>query len=164
MSGGKILLLASLQQTCNEYFYLNINKSKLAFLLLTFESSQLENRRTSPCFLSFPCSPCHPCSPNLLHVLQSGIAGFNEFCSPAIIIIILDNQLNTRVMDRLDGGGGEWKETYMYFSSPIWNYFSLISSIIIIILDNQLNKRVMDRLDRHGGGEWKETNPSARSL
>ena len=37
------------------------------------------------CFPSFPCSPCspcYPCSPNLLHVLQSGIKGFNEFCSP----------------------------------------------------------------------------------
>ena len=33
VSGGKKLLLASLQQTCNEYLYLNINKSKLAFLL-----------------------------------------------------------------------------------------------------------------------------------
>ena len=54
-------------------------------LLVTFESSQFENRRTSPCFPSFPCStcsPCYPCSPNLLHVLQSGFAGFNEFCSP----------------------------------------------------------------------------------
>ena len=33
VSGGKRLFLASLQQTCNEYLYLNINKSKLAFLL-----------------------------------------------------------------------------------------------------------------------------------
>ena len=33
MSGGKRLFLASLQPTCNEYLYLNINKSKLAFLL-----------------------------------------------------------------------------------------------------------------------------------
>ena len=35
-----------------------------------------------PTFPLFPCSPCYPCSPNLIHVLQSGIAGFNEFCSP----------------------------------------------------------------------------------
>ena len=33
VSVGKRLFLASLQQTCNEYLYLNINKSKLAFLL-----------------------------------------------------------------------------------------------------------------------------------
>ena len=33
VSGGKKLFLASLQQTCYEYLYLNINKSKLAFLL-----------------------------------------------------------------------------------------------------------------------------------
>ena len=33
VSGGKRLSLASLQQTCNEYIYLKINKSKLAFLL-----------------------------------------------------------------------------------------------------------------------------------
>ena len=33
VSGGKRLFLASLQQTCNEYLYLNINKRKLAFLL-----------------------------------------------------------------------------------------------------------------------------------
>ena len=54
-------------------------------LLVIFESSQLENRRTSPCFPSFPCSqcsPCYPCSPNLIHVLPSGMAGFNNFCSP----------------------------------------------------------------------------------
>ena len=31
----------------------------------------------------FPSFPCYPCSPNLLHILQSGIAGFHEFCSPA---------------------------------------------------------------------------------
>ena len=33
VSVGKILFLASLQQTCNEYLHLNINKCKLAFLL-----------------------------------------------------------------------------------------------------------------------------------
>ena len=33
VSGGKRLFLAFLQQTCNEYLYLNINKSKLAFHL-----------------------------------------------------------------------------------------------------------------------------------
>ena len=27
-------------------------------------------------------SPCCPCSPNLLHVLPSGMAGWNNFCSP----------------------------------------------------------------------------------
>ena len=40
-------------------------------------------------FSIFSCSPRYPCSPNLLHVLQSGIAGFNEFCSPDICIEIL---------------------------------------------------------------------------
>ena len=48
-------------------------------------TSQLENWITSPYFPSFPCSACYPCSPNLLHVLQSGIAGFNEFCRPGAI-------------------------------------------------------------------------------
>ena len=48
-------------------------------LLVTFESSCW----CSPSFPCSPCSPCYPCSPNLLHVLQYGIAGFNEFCSPA---------------------------------------------------------------------------------
>ena len=33
VSGGKRLFLGSLQQTCNEYLYLNINKSNLVFLL-----------------------------------------------------------------------------------------------------------------------------------
>ena len=28
--------------------------------------------------------PYYPCFPNLLHVLQSGFAGFNQFCSPAL--------------------------------------------------------------------------------
>ena len=68
VSGGKRLFLASLQQTGNEYLYLNINKSLLfsfKSLLVTFESSGW-------CFPFFPCSPCYPCSPNLLHVLPSG--------------------------------------------------------------------------------------------
>ena len=42
---------------------------------MTFESSGW-------CFPFFPCSPCYPCSPNLLHDLPSGMAGFNNFCSP----------------------------------------------------------------------------------
>ena len=41
VSGGKRLFLASLQQTCNEYLYLNINKCELAFLLQKPSSDSL---------------------------------------------------------------------------------------------------------------------------
>ena len=75
VSGGKRLFLASLQQTCDEYLYWNINKSKLAFLLQKYSGDFWV------IWSSFPCSPCYPCSPNLLHVLPSGMAGFNNFCS-----------------------------------------------------------------------------------
>ena len=48
----------------------------------TGEHLKLENRRTSPSFPSFPCSPCSPRAPNLLHVLPSGMVGWNDFCTP----------------------------------------------------------------------------------
>ena len=32
-------------------------------------------------FLSFLCSPCSPRAPNLLHVLPSGMVGWNDFCT-----------------------------------------------------------------------------------
>ena len=41
MSEGKRLFLTSLQQTCNEYLYLNINKCELAFLLQKPSSDSL---------------------------------------------------------------------------------------------------------------------------
>ena len=50
-------------------------------------TSQLENGRTSPWFPCFPCSPCSPCAPNLLHVLPSGMVGWNDFCTPAASLV-----------------------------------------------------------------------------
>merc|ERR1711989_281093 len=41
VSEGKRLFLTSLQQTCNEYLYLNINKCELAFLLQKPSSDSL---------------------------------------------------------------------------------------------------------------------------
>jgi len=41
VSEGKTLFLTSLQQTCNEYLYLNINKCELAFLLQKPSSDSL---------------------------------------------------------------------------------------------------------------------------
>ena len=79
MSGGKRLFLASLQQTCNEYLYSNINKSKLAFLL---QKSSGEHLHVFHLFHVLHVT-------HVTHVLQSGIAGFNEFCSPDICIEIL---------------------------------------------------------------------------
>ena len=64
VSGGKRLFLASLQQTCNEYLYLNINKSKLAFLL----------QKSSGDFWVISWR-----TGEHLHV---GMAGCNDFCSP----------------------------------------------------------------------------------
>ena len=54
---------------------------------LSWRISQLENRRTSPCFPSFLCSPCYPRAPNLLQVLTSGMVGWNDFCTPVVNIV-----------------------------------------------------------------------------
>ena len=54
-----------------KYFFEAMGEN--TFELENFRASQLEIRRTSP----------FPCSPNLLHVLQSGIAGFHNLWSPA---------------------------------------------------------------------------------
>ena len=50
------------------------------------EKCQLENQRTSQ-LENWRTSPCYPCSPTLLHVLPSGMAGWNDFCSPATEIV-----------------------------------------------------------------------------